>query len=82
MSLEDLKGARKVMGTKQVSKAVAKGMARKVYIAGDADQRVTVPLLKLCESRGVEVEMVDSMRKLGRACGIEVGSASAALLND
>lgn len=53
MSWDDLKRAKKVVGTKQVAKAVEKGIVRKVYIAKDADQHITAPLLRLCEERGV-----------------------------
>ena len=80
MSWDDLKKAKKVVGTKEVTKAVEKGVVRKVYVARDADQRVTVPLLKLCEERGIEVEFVDSMAGLGRACGLSVGAASCGIL--
>lgn len=80
MSLESLKEAKKVTGTRQVTKAVEKGIAYKVFVAVDADQHVTAPLFKLCQERGVEVETVESMLKLGKACGLGVASASAALL--
>lgn len=82
MSLESLKRANKVTGTKQVIKAVERGIVRKVYVAMDADQHVTAPLLRLCEARGVEVQTVESMLQLGKACGLEVASASAAILLD
>jgi large subunit ribosomal protein L7A len=82
MLYERLKNAKKTIGTKQTTKAVQKGIARVVYIARDAEKHITVPLLELCSENAVEVVMVESMVELGRACGIEVGAASAALVSD
>ncbi|MDH7479452.1 MAG: ribosomal L7Ae/L30e/S12e/Gadd45 family protein [Syntrophomonadaceae bacterium] len=83
MPLENLKLApKKTVGTKQTLKAVEKGMARMVFIASDAEPRVTRSLLQSCESQGIPVVEVDTMAELGKACGIDVGSASAAILKD
>ncbi|MGI6603659.1 MAG: 50S ribosomal protein L7Ae-like protein [Firmicutes bacterium] len=80
MALESLRTARqKTIGTKQTLKAVEKGLARKVYVASDADAHIVAPLLELCASQGIQYEYVESMRELGRACGIQVGAAAAAI---
>ena len=44
------------------------------------EDHVINPLVKLCKEKGIEVITVDSMLELGKACGIEVGSASAAIV--
>lgn len=80
MGLEMLKSSRKTIGTKQTMKAVEKGTASCVFIAADAEKRVVLPLMELCSIKGVPIEEVDSMRVLGDACEIEVGTASAAIL--
>lgn len=80
MPADALKTAKKVIGAKQATKAVEKGLASLVYLAGDADVRVTTPIRELCTQKGVEVVMVPSMGELGKACGIEVGAAAVALL--
>jgi large subunit ribosomal protein L7A len=80
MSADTLKTAPKAVGAKQASKAVDKGLASLVYLAQDADARVTAPIRELCGRNGVAVEMVPSMDELGKACGIEVGAAAVALL--
>jgi large subunit ribosomal protein L7A len=81
MSLERLMTARKkTIGTKQTVKAIDKGLARVVYIARDAEEFVTRDLLKAAQKRSVEIVMVDSMVQLGKACGIEVKAAAAAIL--
>jgi large subunit ribosomal protein L7A len=83
MPLERLKAARKkTIGTKQTQKAVEKGTARMVYLAKDAEAHVINPLLQLCTEKEIEVVMVDTMMDLGKACGIEVGSASAAIVEE
>lgn len=76
--LTELTNQAKVVGAKQVKRAVEAGTARKVFLAGDADPRVTEPITALCGEKSVAVETVPSMRELGRACGISVGAAVAA----
>ena len=67
---------------KQTAKAVEKGTAKLVFIAADADIRISRPLLESCEAVGVKVITADSMHELGKACGIHVGAAAAAVLKD
>ncbi|MEW6663234.1 MAG: L7Ae/L30e/S12e/Gadd45 family ribosomal protein [Bacillota bacterium] len=74
------KTRKKTIGTKQTVKAVQKGLAKTVFVARDAENHVIDPLRKLCAEKGIEVITVETMAELGRACGIEVGSASAAIL--
>ena len=81
MTLAELKAAeKKVVGTKQTLKAVNSGNAIKVYIACDADPKVAKPVLCACEEQCVEVEEVEHMADLGRACSIKVGAAAAAIV--
>ena len=80
MSLETLKSADRVIGLKQVRKAVESGRAQRVFLAEDADAYVTEPLRRLCRAQGVPVENVPFMKELGRACLIDVGAAAAALI--
>jgi large subunit ribosomal protein L7A len=80
MTLEALKNANRVIGIKQVTKAVNKGFVESVFLADDADERVLKPLEELCESKNIEVIKVSAMKDLGQACMIEVGAAAAAVL--
>ena len=83
MSYEKVKQAKQVIvGTKQTLKHLDGGKISEVFIAKDADQRVTAKVIQLCEKSRIRVNFVDSMRKLGKAAGIEVGAAVVALLND
>jgi large subunit ribosomal protein L7A len=82
MSLERLRTARKrSIGTKQTAKAIEKGNAQLVFVARDAEEQVTKAVVQTAQEHGLEVILVDSMVALGRACGIEVGAATAAILN-
>lgn len=78
--LTELKQNAKVVGVKQTKRALEAGTAAYVFLAADADPRVIEPLEALCTECGVPAERIPSMRELGSACGIAVGSAAAALL--
>ena len=78
--LEELSAKEKVTGLKQTRRAVAAGRAVRVYLACDADSRLTEPLRALCEQSGVETTEEYSMAQLGRACRIQVGTAAAAVV--
>lgn len=81
MMLDELRTARKKsVGTKQTLKAVQKGVARRVFVAKDAEPHVVNPLLTLCQENDTPCEYAESMVVLGRACGIQVGAAAAAII--
>ena len=78
--LTELTNMEKVVGAKQVKRALRDGKARCVYLAEDADPRVTEPIAELCEQQGIPVQQVSRMKDLGAACGIGVGAAVVASL--
>ncbi len=78
--LEEVKSAKRVVGIKQLRKALKEGTAVKVFIAENADQRLTDPVKDTCAQMGVPVAMVPTMAELGEACSIEVGAAVAAIV--
>jgi large subunit ribosomal protein L7A len=83
MSYDKVKQAEKIsIGTKQTLKMVELGKASEVFVANDADPRITSKIVNLCKKMGVTVSYVDSMKLLGKACGIEVGAAVAAAVNE
>mgnify|MGYP002230183963 CR=1 FL=1 len=67
-------------GVKQTRRAIEDGRAARVFLAEDADPRVTGPVEELCREKDIPVERVSQMKELGSACGIAVPSAVAALL--
>ncbi|MGG1519895.1 ribosomal L7Ae/L30e/S12e/Gadd45 family protein [Paenibacillus oryzisoli] len=83
MSYDIVKQAKNVkVGTKKVTKIVEQGKALTVVVSRDADPRLTINLVNLCSQKGIPVTYVDSMKMLGKACGIEVGAAVAAVVNE
>lgn len=73
-------GSRVVAGAKQLRKALQSGKAQKVFLAESADPAITEPIAAMCQQKSVEYAWVPSMTDLGRACGIEVGAAAAAVV--
>lgn len=78
--LEELKNAAKVAGVKQLRRALADGRVKRLYLAKDADPQLTQPLARQAAEQGVETVWAGSMRELGRACGIAVGTSAAAIV--
>ena len=70
----------KVIGVKQSHKAISEGRAKHVFIACDADCGVTDTIVALCRQANVGYEVSDTMKALGKACGIEVGASVVTLL--
>ena len=70
-----------VAGVKQVRRVLANGRAKCVYLAKDADPQLIRPIKLLAQERGVEVVQAGSMKALGRACGIAVATACAAVVS-
>jgi len=79
--LSELERGPRVVGIRQTRRALCGGRAARVYLAADADEHLVGALAQMCQERGVPVEQAGSMRKLGRACGLSVGSAAAAVLH-
>ncbi|MGQ0570513.1 MAG: ribosomal L7Ae/L30e/S12e/Gadd45 family protein [Armatimonadota bacterium] len=70
----------RAVGAHQTAKAIAQGKALEAFVAADADRRIVEPVVRAAIERGVGVIEVASMTVLGRACGIAVGAAAAAVL--
>lgn len=78
--LEELRTANKVVGIKQIRKALAAGTAKKVFLADDADPMLTEPVAEECKRLEIAVISVPTMKQLGAACCISVDAAAAAIL--
>ncbi len=72
--------SKRVVGTKQVKRALKNDKVEKVYVARDAEKRVVEEIIEICKTKGIEVVYVETMKKLGQQCNIDVRAASAALL--
>ena len=70
------------VGSKQTLKALKNNLAKVVYIAQDAEKHVSEPVIRMCQEQEITVVRVDSMKSLGKACGIKVDCATAAIIKD
>ncbi|WP_082235777.1 50S ribosomal protein L7ae-like protein [Halobacillus massiliensis] len=68
-----------VIGTKQTLKAMKSGEVVEVITADDAEPSMTSKVAALAAQLNILHSRVDSMKELGRACGIEVGAATVAI---
>lgn len=80
MSFDKGGSSKKVIGAKQTFKAVINDKALKVYIARDAEERVTKKIIDACNSKKININYVNTMKELGEIFGIDVGAATAAEL--
>lgn len=71
--------SRIIIGTKQTLKAMQNKEVSEVFIAADADQEITDQVLELAKQLNVPYTIVDSKRKLGKACQIDVGASTVAV---
>ena len=78
--LEELSAANKIVGIKQLRRALAEGKVKKVFIANDADPMLTEPVIAQCEKQQIAVVSVPTMKQLGAACCISVDAAAAAIV--
>lgn len=69
-------------GTNEVTKTIERGTAKLVIIAEDVEPKeITQHLPILCEEKGIPVVKVESRKKLGVAAGINVPTASIAIID-
>ena len=78
--LEELNHAARIVGVKQLRRALTDGKVRKVFLADDADPALTDPIREACTLAGIPVETTASARQLGQACGISVAAAAAGVI--
>lgn len=81
MTLADLTASRnKVVGKKQTINAVKEGKVAVVFLAEDTDNHVKEEIIKACKDNNISIISVETKLDLGRACGIDVPAACAAIL--
>ncbi|GAE93760.1 Firmicutes ribosomal L7Ae family protein [Gracilibacillus boraciitolerans JCM 21714] len=60
-------------------KAIKNGQAKEVIIANDADLHITSKISLAASEHNIPYSYVDSRKKLGKACGIDVSAATVAI---
>lgn len=78
--LDKLNTANKVVGIKQLRRALRNGLVQTAFLAEDADPWLREEAEQLCSQAGLTPVRVKTMKELGAACGISVGAAAAAVL--
>ena len=69
-------------GTNEATKAIERGISKLIIIAEDVEPpEVVAHLPILCDEQGAAYAFVPSKQELGKALGIEVTSAAAAILD-
>src|SRR5699024_5078085 len=74
--------SRLIIGTKQTIKAIEQNKVNELFVANDADQHITEEVIRLANEQGVKCTTVDSKKKLGTACGIEVSATTVAITKE
>ena len=70
----------RIVGQRQVLRALDGDKVARVYLGKDADGFIYHRINGLCEEKNVPVTVVDSMQELGRLCSVDVPAATAAVL--
>lgn len=69
-------------GTNEATKAIERGISKLIIIAEDVEPpEVVAHLPILCEEQGAAYAFVPSKQELGKALGIDVTSAAAAIID-
>ena len=74
------KRAMRVVGVRQVLRAVREGKADKVFLAMDAGAAFRGQVENAAKEAGVPVQFVATMEELAQLCRVDVSSAAAAAL--
>lgn len=68
------------IGFKEVMSNLTQNRVERIMIANDCDDKIKIPVFEMAEKAGLKPEFVETMRELGKACGIDVGASCAAIL--
>ncbi|WP_042453943.1 50S ribosomal protein L7ae-like protein [Neobacillus dielmonensis] len=75
-----LKSNEFIIGTKQTVKALKEGIVKELIVAKDADPKLVEKAINEAHKQDVPIQYCDSMKRLGKACGIQVGAAAVAII--
>ena len=70
----------RVVGTKQLLRALEEGNVKTVFVAADADVFLTKRVTDFCLDRDIPCLEVPTAKDIGTACGIDVPAAAAGVL--
>jgi len=68
-------------GANEATKAIERGVAQLVIIGSDVEPaEIVMHLAPLCEEKQIPYVFIKQQNDVGAACGLEVGSAAAAII--
>lgn len=72
---------KKVIGIKQSLKAIQIDKGKTLYVAIDADKSLIKPIVEIAKIKNLNIVYIDTMKKLGLMCDIDVKASVALILN-
>ncbi len=72
----------RVVGMKQTLRALEMNLVYVLYIAEDADEKVTSRIVELANKKQVEIVKVPTMKELGDACNVRIGTSTCAIVKN
>ena len=76
------KRAMRVVGVRQVLRAVKEDRAQEVFLAMDADSRLRAQIEQEVREKGLPLHMISTMEELAALCQVDVPSAAACLIRN
>ena len=76
------KRAMRVVGVRQVLRAVKEDRAQEVFLAMDADSRLRAQIEQEVREKGLPLHMISTLEELAALCRVDVPSAAACLIRD
>lgn len=78
--MHNLEEDSKVVGSKQTLRALENDQVSLVYVARDASEQLRNKIIDKAKKCQVDIIYVDTMKDLGKACDVEVKTATAAII--
>ena len=76
------KRSMRVVGVRQVLRALKEGKAETLFLALDAAPQLRSQIEQAAKETGIVIETVSTMEELARMCRVDVPSAAAAVLKE
>lgn len=81
--LEELRNKKmRTVGFKETTQAIRAGKVEQVFLAKDVDEYISKKVEEICTEYGLSINYIDTMEEIGKACGIGIGAATAAILKE
>lgn len=82
MPLVELTSSSRSAGMNSVMRKLARGEVQKIFLAKDADEKITLKVNAAAKEYNVPLEIAADSQQLGRACALTRKTAVAAILRE